>query len=96
MTKFSEAFAAWRRGDRRVAPAGARGRVYVKKKTGQAASGLVRVGRRPKVRMGIKVTRAEDGSVEHYGSTFKKVSWRTYFSMLWNRFVRKEGLGSDG
>ena len=96
MGRLSEDFAAWRRGDRRVAPHGARGRIYVKKNgDNNKPPGLVRVGCRPTVRIGLKVMRT-DGTVEYIGGVERrKVSWWAYLCMLWNRFVRRKGIGSN-
>lgn len=58
-------FRAWRRGEKRVAPYGSRGRVY-EKKSGNAGSGpsLNRTKAEPKATLHMKIMRA-DGTIEH-------------------------------
>lgn len=55
-------FRAWRRGERRVAPRSARGRVYARPDS--EALGPVRVRREPTARLLLTITRA-NGSIEH-------------------------------
>lgn len=59
---------AWQRGERRIAPAGVRGRVYAPKAGSVAAEGQFNsraMGARAKLHAEARVLRA-DGSVEHY------------------------------
>lgn len=58
---------ARRRGERRVAPDGVRGRVYAPRKGAAIAAGKHDVRPQPTIEVGIKVTRA-DGTVEDLGT----------------------------
>jgi hypothetical protein len=54
---------AWRRGERRVAPRGVRGRVYAPKEEAASGGSVVRIRKEPIASLVMKVTRA-DGSTE--------------------------------
>ncbi len=56
-------FKAWRRGDRRVAPAGCRGRIYEKR------DGAHRVNHETTFRVRARVIRADGSPDEHYDLT---------------------------
>ena len=64
--RMREGFNAWRRGEKRVAPYGSRGRVWVKKDDllpATSAAGEKKVKAGPTAVLEMKVTRA-DGTVE--------------------------------
>ena len=63
--RIIEAFGAWRRNERRVAPYGARGRVFEKKnpEVAQSSPGNVNVKAGPTATLEMKITR-KDGTVE--------------------------------
>ena len=60
---YVEDFKAWRRGERRVAPRGARGRVYEKKNVEPTSGPSFLFKKEPVATLTMRVTRA-DGSVE--------------------------------
>lgn len=68
-------YQAWKRGEKRIAPAGATGRIY-KKKNGASAQAVKNVKGNTKLKsVGAKITRA-DGTVEHLvleNGTFRRV-----------------------
>jgi len=55
LARFAEVFQAWRRGDKRVAPHGSRGRVYER-----PGEGGVKAKARPEAKMTVRVFRAEE------------------------------------
>lgn len=61
--RMIEGYKAWRRGDKRVAPYGTRGRVFERKNGEPSGGSSVNIGVKPKANLEIKVTRA-DGRVE--------------------------------
>lgn len=63
-------FKAWRRGERRVAPAGCRGRIY--ERHGEIAGGSAgahRVKHKTTFRVSARVIRADGSPDEHYDLT---------------------------
>ena len=65
LRRITEAFGAWRRGERRIAPQGVRGRVYEKKDPAaeSSAQSEKKISAGPKAVLEMKVTRA-NGEVE--------------------------------
>jgi len=65
--RIKESFGAWRRGEKRIAPHGSRGRVFVKKnpEAESSAGSEKRISAGPKAVLEITVTRA-DGTVEKH------------------------------